>query len=95
MIFFSECQITDKGIQINVLFFSRTIPFGEIKSLRKVPFWRAILESMNPRQPTLWSTGDLSLGGVVIIETTKNSRISVSPRNSDEFVRIVSSHLLT
>ena len=93
MNFFSNCQITDKGVQIRVLFITRTIAFSDIKTIRKVPFWKVVIEGMNLFKPPLWTTGDVALGGVVLIETLKGGRVAISPHDADEFVRIVSGHL--
>jgi len=92
MDFFSTCQIIPEGVRIRVLFFTKTIPFSEIKSIQNLPLWKAFVESMNPLRP-MWSTGDLSLSGVVLIETVKNGRVVLSPKNRDEFVKLVSSHI--
>lgn len=86
MNFFSECKITDEGFHIQVLFFTKTILLGDIKSIQRVPFWKLFLESMNPFKSPMWSTGDMSLSGGIIIETVNNQRFAFSPKNCDEFV---------
>jgi hypothetical protein len=93
MDFFSKCQITDEGVRIRVLFVTWNIPFSKIKTIRKVPFWKYCLETMSLFHSAMWSTGDISLQGVVIIETRKGIRVALSPKDADEFVRRVASRI--
>src|ERR1700677_4578849 len=89
---FSNSEITDKGVRIRVLFFTKTILFRDIKSVQRVPFWKVIVESMHPFKPLMWTTGDIFLGNSLIIETA-DQHVAFSPNNCDEFLKIVSSHL--
>jgi hypothetical protein len=96
MSIFSECEegeITNEGVRIRFLGFPKTIPFCDIKSIQKVSYWRAVLESMNLFKPAMWGLWKMSLFGVVLIETIDGRRWPISPRNRDEFVKLVSNHL--
>jgi hypothetical protein len=85
-------EINDEGICIPIFFVPKTIRYSEIKSIRKVPFWKAFLEGLNPFRPPMYSTGGISRY-VVLIETKKNRLIAVSPRDGDEFIRMVTNRL--
>jgi hypothetical protein len=89
----SECEITNEGVTIRVLGFPKTIPFSDIKNIEKVSYGRAALESMNPFKPAMWGLWNMSLFGVVLIETTDRRRWAVCPKNRDNFVASVSKHL--
>ena len=91
--FFSKCEITNEGVRIQVLFFTRTIPFDDIKSIQRVSFLKVFFESINPFKPPMWSTGDMSLGGAVIIETLNNRRVAFSPKNCDQFIAEVNARI--
>lgn len=88
---YSDCQITADGVNLQVFFFAKTIAFSEIKSIRKVPFWKALLECMRPFKPPIYFGGGIC-SYYVLIETAK-SRFAVHPREGDKFVRLVSNHL--
>ncbi len=89
----SECEIANKGVTIWILGFPKRIPFGEIRSIQKVSYWRAILESVNLFKPAMWGQWNMSLFGVVLIETIDRRRWAISPKNRDEFVKLISNHL--
>jgi len=91
---FSTCQITSEGVRISYLFFTKTIPISEIKSIRKMSLGKAFIRSMNPFRLPMWTIGSPSLSGLVLIETVKNRVIALSPKDGDEFVKLVSSHLI-
>jgi hypothetical protein len=89
------CEISKDGITIRVLGFPKTIPFSDIRRIEKVSYGRAALEGMNPFKPSMWGLWNMSLFGVVLIETADRRRWAVSPKNRDEFVNLVSKHLTT
>jgi hypothetical protein len=89
-----ECEITNQGVTIRVLGFPKRILFSDIKKIEKVSYGRAALESMNPFKPAMWGLWNMSLFGVVLIETTDCRRWAVSPKNRDEFISLVSKHLM-
>jgi len=88
---FTHTEITDEGVRIRLLGFPKTILFGDIKSIQKVPYWKAVFYSMSPAKPLL-GIWNMPLDGGVLVET-KNFRWVVCPKNRDEFVKLVSSHL--
>jgi hypothetical protein len=73
--------------------FPKRILFGDIKKIEKVSYKRAILESMNPDKPPMWGLWNMSLFGVVLIETSDRRRWAFSQKNGDEFINSVSKHL--
>jgi hypothetical protein len=89
---FSDCQITEDGVCLQVFFFTKTIAFSDIKSVQKVPFWKVMLEGMHPFKPPMYCNGAVFCSDYVIIETRK-LRYAVTVRDGDKFVRLVSSHL--
>ena len=96
MSIFSVCEegeITNEGVRIRVWGFPKMIQFGDIKSIQRVSYWRVVLESMNLLKPAMWGLWNMSLSGGVLIETVDNRRWAISPKNRDEFVKLVSSHL--
>jgi hypothetical protein len=85
-------EITEEGICIPFLFWSKTILYKDIKSVRKVPLWKAFLEGMNPLRPPMVSFSSPAFS-VVLIETKKNQYFAVYPRDGEKFVRLVSSRM--
>ena len=88
---YSDCQITEDGVSFPVFFFTKTIAFGEMKSVQKVPFWKALLECMHPFKPPIYFNGGIC-SYYVLIETAK-FRFAVYPTEGDRFVRLVSNRL--
>jgi hypothetical protein len=86
-----DCQITDDGVVIGAIISAKTIPFSEIKDIRKVSFWKGLLECLRPFKPPIRFSGGI-YPYYVLIETAK-SRFAVHPENGDKFVRLVSSQL--
>jgi hypothetical protein len=90
--FFSDpVEINDKGICVLFFFFPKTIHYSEIKSIRSVSLWKALLETINPLKPPLYFGGTV-LSSLILIET-KNLRFIVSPKDGDHFVRMVLNRL--
>jgi len=84
-------ELNDDGIAIPYFFFLKKIPYGEIKSIRKVSFWKSLLLGMRLFKAPMYSTGALS-SSVVVIET-KNSVIALSPKDPDHFIKMVSNRI--
>ena len=76
-----------------MLFFTRTIPFDDIKSVQRVSFLKVFFESINPFKPPMWSTGDMSLSGAIIIETLNGRRVAFSPKNCAQFIAEVNARI--
>jgi hypothetical protein len=90
--FFSDyVEINDEGVRVASLLSSKTIPYCEIKRVRKVTFWKALREGINPFNPCLFSSY-APTSHVILIETT-HSRIAVNPKDRDQFFRTVLDHL--
>jgi hypothetical protein len=88
-----ECEITSEGVTIRVLGFPKRIPFYDIKKIEKASYGKAALESMNPFKPAMCGLWNMSLFGVVLIETKDQRRWVISPKNRDEFINSVLKHL--
>ncbi len=88
---FTHTEITDEGVRIRLLGFPKTIPFRDIKSVQKAPYWKVALSNMTPakRVVGIWN---MPLEGGVLVET-KNLWWVVCPKRQDEFVKLVSSRL--
>jgi len=87
------CEITNEGVTIRFLGCPKKILFRDIRSIQKLSYLRAYLELFNLSKPAMWGFWNMSLLGVVLIETADKRRWAVSPENRDEFIQQVSSHL--
>ena len=81
------CEVTKEGVTIRVLGIPKRISFSEIRSVQKATWLRAYFVA------SAWGKSNMSLFGVALIETNDGRRWAVSPKNRDEFIQQVSSHL--
>jgi len=88
---FPYTEITGEGVRIRLLGFPKTILFGDIKSVQNVSYWKVAFYSLRPAKIVL-GMWNMPLEGGVLVET-QNFWWVVRPKDRDEFVKLVSSHL--
>jgi hypothetical protein len=87
----NDTEITDEGVRIRLLGFPKTIPFVDIQSVKKAPYWKAAFCNVGSSK-TVLGLWNMPLEGGVLVET-QNFWWVARPKNQDEFVKLVSSHL--
>jgi len=82
-------QFEDSNLLISSIYGSKVIKYEDIISVKKANFFSAFLAACDLFRPPMLGMPSGLAWNLVLIETSKRKYIAITPKNSEEFVRVL------